>query len=1501
MLGTRLVGVRPLTVAALALGALAPDAGASQEASRAARAQEVLRLRDAELLHLDLPGPVAGPLAVPVRSSRFTDVLVLRPSDVRAPGYELVVQRGDGSFSLSRGRAPRTFRGELAGHPGSMASGSYSDDGLHVRIMLPGGESLWLEPLAGRVPGASAAEYVMYEGDDVLESELPCAEPALPGESTAGAGGTTSGGGSTASATGLKITELACDADYEYFTRWGSVSAVEARIHTVIDAVNLQYEAEVGITHQITSIVVRTSPSQPYTSTDSGTLLVQFKDEWNANHSGIPRDVAHLFTGKQIDGSTIGIAYLSVICNTSWAYGLSQSDFSSNFASVTDLTAHELGHNWGASHCSCTSYTMNPYITSSNTFEPSVTIPTIVGFRDSRTCLDDGTPEPPEPEDPEINHSIGESLATGTLTSGSHLSTHAQDDVYEVLTETSNGGKPTNRRSRLSHTWTFDVAPGSAYTLFVDAHHSGNLEGDDFRFSYSRDNASFVPALTVTKTSDDDSLQSYAFGEDVAGTLYVRVEDTDRTQGNGTKDSLYVDELYVHTELDGNDVTPPSAPVGLVATAGDGTVGLDWTDGAEPDLAGYDVHRSETPGGPYSKQNAALVTSSDWLDATVVNGTTYHYVVTALDLSGNVSAASLEVKTPSSSHAAGVGRRPDERPRRLHPRLDAERGRGTKARSRRRHRGRRARRPRRGRPRHRLVLGSPERDARRGVRYERCRDLPDDGRRQGRGLPDVLRRGRRPSVAELHAEHQQRDLRRELRSRVDPSVHLERGGDRGRIPRSSPRPFGRAEGTSSIARTHPSRPRSTPWQTRRSEPRPQAPKHGLRRLHPASSLELPYLTGFLLGVASTHPCTSRGGGDRGRVPRSSPRPFGRAEGTSSSARTHPYAGLEGRLAPGMSNHPASAARPWPGRVSQIVLLALLVGVVTGLGLVWAQLGAYAQHHRVLPFVLAECLVSCVLWAGAGIAAWLVVYGFAGRAFGALRSEVASLLVVAPLALGYGARLDAAVPGLLGDRDGLAQGVGLLVATVVALVVARPLRRWQEGPWSSGRRYTRGVLLLFLAPLGAQTLALSSPRSDAPDVLVLLIDILRADHLGCYGYERPTSPNIDAFAEDAILFENFVAASTYTKTSISTLFTGLPAYRHGVYHGTWGHDPDEVESDTLSRRFTTLAEALDAHGLNTAGWIQNGQIRGYMGFDQGFAYFRDRAGRIPRIAADYRAWRERWADDTRTFAYLHFIDLHAPYQPSEEYLGRFGDPQSRAEGMDDSTWHVFKRKVANGKIELSPQDVRDFENRHDEQLGYVDEWIGRILDDLKAAGRYDDTLIVVTSDHGEGFWEHGFISHSNAPYEELTHSPLLVKLPGSEHGGRRVEQMVGGIDLAPTLIELAGATPPADMEGESFLALLRDPDAELPPRQRYIEFNSMVGVRTDRWKYIARRSDEPAELYDLTRDPGERHNCIDEFPEVAAELGAAVEAAVQARMSARAAERVRVDQETVEDLQALGYM
>lgn len=322
-------------------------------------------------------------------------ILRLRRHTVRATGFRLLAVGADGIPTELDPGPVVTVRGTVEGLPGSSVAGSVSSGHASLRIALSDGSDLWLQPVAPHVPGAPPDLHVLYRDDDVAPLAAQCGSDLLAAaqdtsQPFGNPGGSLDGG--------ILAAELACDADYEYFTRNGSsVLNASNRIQTILSTMNLQYERDVSLTHAVTNILVRTSATQPYTSTDPYTLLDQFRAEWNANQSGIVRDVAHLFTGKALDGSVIGIAWLGVVCSSrtsGYGYGLVEY-YSSTLATWTDLSAHELGHNWNATHCSCPSYTMNPYITSTNVFDPATSIPEISGFAASRSCLSASAPPAP--------------------------------------------------------------------------------------------------------------------------------------------------------------------------------------------------------------------------------------------------------------------------------------------------------------------------------------------------------------------------------------------------------------------------------------------------------------------------------------------------------------------------------------------------------------------------------------------------------------------------------------------------------------------------------------------------------------------------------------------------------------------------------------------------------------------------------------------------------------------------------------------------------------------------------------------------------------------------------------------------------------------------------------------------------------------------------------------------------------------------------------------------
>ena len=347
-------------------------------------ALRALNLTDVDVQTLDVPVEVR-PALIEFEVDGLPFSMDIRPKSIRTAEYVLLVDVG-GEMLVEAPSEPRTFRGELLEDPGSIVAGSLMHDGLYAKVMFTSGEMYWIEPLANRVPGARADQYAVYDQADVLPSYGVC------GTDTSDHIGFVETGGETLAAGGqLEITELGVDADFDFYQDHNSnVNHTTDRMELVINTMNTQYETEVGITHAISAAIVRTTSGAPYTSTNPSTLLSQFRNHWNNAQSGLRRDVAELFTGKNLDGSVIGIAYLGVIC-TSSGYNVVQSDCCGSLACATDLSAHELGHNWNAGHCSCSGWTMNPSLTCANQFHNTSTEPTIISHRNSRNCLDDGT------------------------------------------------------------------------------------------------------------------------------------------------------------------------------------------------------------------------------------------------------------------------------------------------------------------------------------------------------------------------------------------------------------------------------------------------------------------------------------------------------------------------------------------------------------------------------------------------------------------------------------------------------------------------------------------------------------------------------------------------------------------------------------------------------------------------------------------------------------------------------------------------------------------------------------------------------------------------------------------------------------------------------------------------------------------------------------------------------------------------------------------------------
>ena len=342
-----------------------------------------------------------------------------------------------------------------------------------------------------------------------------------------------------------------------------------------------------------------------------------------------------------------------------------------------------------------------------------------------------------------------------------------------------------------------------------------------------------------------------------------------------------------------------------------------------------------------------------------------------------------------------------------------------------------------------------------------------------------------------------------------------------------------------------------------------------------------------------------------------------------------------------------------------------------------------------------------------------------------------------------------------------------------------------------------LLLLILLSLGCD-------RGSGRAVIFISLDTLRQDHLGCYGYSRDTTPRIDAFArEDAVRFDTAVSQAPYTLTSHMSMLTGLYPEAHDVLE-PW--DPDGTgEATRLRDAIPTLAEAFAGAGFRTAAFTDGIFLVERHGFDQGFERFDAERRPEPgpngfqRMGGEVRTYIREHRDED-FFLFIHTFDTHLPYAVPEPFRSRFkgGKP---ARDLPEASLQHCSLLGCHSLMKLNRyKTLQEVVDEYDGCIAYVDHEVGRILDLLKAEGLWEEALVVITSDHGESFMENGLmIGHGLSPTREEVRVPLLIKFPGSVHGGRSVDHVVESVDIMPTLLAAAGIPEPARLQGQDLLA------------------------------------------------------------------------------------------------------
>ncbi len=496
----------------------------------------------------------------------------------------------------------------------------------------------------------------------------------------------------------------------------------------------------------------------------------------------------------------------------------------------------------------------------------------------------------------------------------------------------------------------------------------------------------------------------------------------------------------------------------------------------------------------------------------------------------------------------------------------------------------------------------------------------------------------------------------------------------------------------------------------------------------------------------------------------------------------------------------------------------------------------------------------------------------------------------------------------------ALGVGLALALAAHALAAIRRRRAGEGAGDGrpqpaagaglGRAWTLPILAAGVVHLLLATGIELGPALDqrfgrrGPDVLLIVIDTLRADHLGAFGYRRDTSPHLDALAEDSISWRRALSQAPWTSPAVGSLLTALQPAALGYGDSRNPARPDD--------RVLYLAEILRENGYATQAIVSHSYLSARLGFDQGFERFDEGDARgpghisSPSVTDKAIAALER--PKRRPFYLLaHYFDPHFNYLRHPPFDFDPGYDGELPEHMGEL------RRIAR---DLGPRDLEQLRARYDSEIRFTDQHIGRLLAALRALGRYEQTLIVVTADHGEAFLDRddGWIGHTKTLFQEAIHVPLLVKLPGGAGAGTVVDVPVGLVDLVPSLLGYLELRRPRGYAFDGRALPLADPAAlradgrpvfsETTARGRWLQ-----SVVRGRFKLIFDRRRKRMSFFDLSRDPAERQNLVAERPAALRELARELRAWNQ-RMSSRRPQGnqpLALSAKDKERLRALGYL
>ena len=496
-----------------------------------------------------------------------------------------------------------------------------------------------------------------------------------------------------------------------------------------------------------------------------------------------------------------------------------------------------------------------------------------------------------------------------------------------------------------------------------------------------------------------------------------------------------------------------------------------------------------------------------------------------------------------------------------------------------------------------------------------------------------------------------------------------------------------------------------------------------------------------------------------------------------------------------------------------------------------------------------------------------------------------------------------------------------------------------------------VVIALVALLGKdrrplRTTVPPDPSRTRYNVILVSVDTLRADRLGCYGYDaRPTSPVIDALADESVLFEHLMTAAPWTTPAHLSLLTSLYPSSHGVtvsFGEVWRGLKFGAQSYyRLPDSRVTLAEVLAARGFKTVAFTGGGSVDPTIGFGRGFSSYGTSMFKLgDENVGEMLSWIQTNRDQ-QFFLFWHHFEVHAPYL-NPDFVSEVA-PKGQAKAIAERMHEIASAPLASlwpanfewfGLQLKSDLRAHGAFNRDVCEALYTggvlaaDRWLGRLIDALRQQGVYDRTILVVTSDHGEEFGDHTrefwYDMHGHSTYEEVIHVPLLIKLPGGYAGGTRVPTVVETVDVMPTILDVLKIVPSKnEMQGRSLAPLWA---SGAPREQDWVAFTESSArpsekkcVRTSRYKYIVHidaatvaargRKNLPdgplsAMLYDLRRDPGEHRNLLESNPTPQTlSIAADLEKRLRRHLAEQRgeAESAPLDTAVIERLKGLGYI